>query len=108
MHRDLKPLANILVSNKHYCCLKDSAEIAEAFRKEGIISKLAEFGESRSKLNQTAMMQHTRITHLERGTFVYNPLEIMTANHGAASFSLVELKRADVWSLGIYGHVCSG
>ena len=100
VHRDIKP-ANILVSNKHYCSIKDSAEIAKAFQNEGIISKLADFGESRSKLNQTAMMQHTRTTHLERGTFVYNPPEFVTANHGAASFSLVELKRADVWSLGV-------
>jgi serine/threonine protein kinase len=104
VHRDIKP-ANILVSNRHYCHLKDPAQIEEIWLREGIICKLANFGESRSKLNQTAMLQHTRTTNFERRTVVYNPHEMLTANRESASFSLEDLKHADIWSLGMV--ICS-
>lgn len=99
VHRDIKP-ANVLVSNTHYCHLTDRAQIEQVWLNEGIVCKLADFGESRSSLNQTAVVNHTRTTNFERGTVVYNPPEMLTAMHGA-SFSLEDLKRADVWSLGM-------
>lgn len=88
------------MSNTHYCHLKDSAQIEKAWQSEGIVSKLADFGESRSTINQTAAIRHTRTTNFERGTLVYNPPEMLTAVQGSL-FSLEGLKHADVWSLGM-------
>jgi serine/threonine protein kinase len=97
VHRDIKP-ANILVSNKHYCELEEASAIEEAWLKEGIVCKLADFGESRSAVHQTAAIHHTRTTNFERGTLVYNSPEILAAQN---SLSLNDLKCCDVWSLGM-------
>ena len=51
-HRDLKP-ANILVSNSHYAHITNTNELTEAIKKNPIICKLTDFGESRSKIHQT-------------------------------------------------------
>lgn len=100
VHRDIKP-SNVLVSNTHYFHLTDRTAIEQAWLNECIVSKIADFGESRSSFNQTAAISHTRTTNFERGTFVFNPPEMLTAKHDT-SFSLADLKRADVWSLGMF------
>ena len=51
MHRDIKP-RNVLVSNTHYCNLTNPHEIEQAWLQEGIICKLADFGEHRSVMHQ--------------------------------------------------------
>ena len=51
VHGDIKP-ANVLASNQHYCILVDRQEIEHVFQARLIICKLADFGESRSAINQ--------------------------------------------------------
>ena len=99
VHRDIK-LRNVLVSNTHYCHLTNPHEIEQAWLKEGIVCKLADFGESRSSLHQTATINHTRTTNLQRGTLVYNPPEAVVTTK-KFSYSLEELKYGDIWSLGM-------
>ena len=53
-HRDLKP-KNILVSNQHYCDIKEDDQRWAAFEKAPICCKLADFGESKSRQIQTAV-----------------------------------------------------
>ena len=53
-HRDLKP-KNILVSNQHYCDIKEDDQRWAAFGKAPICCKLADFGESKSRQIQTAI-----------------------------------------------------
>ena len=100
VHRDIKP-ANVLVSNKHYCNMANSSEVEQAWLREGIVCKLADFGESRSKFDQTATLHHTRTTNLQRGTLVFNPPEALDGRHKLVSCSLDELKQGDIWSLGM-------
>ncbi|XP_028403407.1 uncharacterized protein LOC114526104 [Dendronephthya gigantea] len=73
----------------------------KAWSKENIICKLADFGESRSIMNQTATLNHTRTKNLERGTLVYNAPEALLISDQTISFSLEELKQSDIWSLGM-------
>ena len=45
IHRDIKP-TNVLVSNQHYCALKDKQDLGHEFQTRPIICNLADFGES--------------------------------------------------------------
>ena len=56
-HRDLKT-GNVLVSNRHYCSLKDDV-MAEAFHQEPILCKLTDFGEGRAREIQTIAVNTT-------------------------------------------------
>lgn len=47
-HRDLKT-ANVLVTNQHYASITDQSALQAVYAKQPIITKLADFGESRSK-----------------------------------------------------------
>ena len=98
VHGDLKP-ANVLVSNQHYCHADNMEVIQEAWRKEGIVCKLVDFGESRAALQQTATLCHTRTNNLERGTIVYMAPELIAS--GTQPFSIDQLKGCDVWALGM-------
>ena len=57
-HRDLKP-KNILVGNSHYCHINDDEQRWAVFEKAPIICKLADFGESKSRQIQTAIINST-------------------------------------------------
>lgn len=54
-HRDLKS-RNVLVSNLHYSDIKDTEKRLSIFEKEPICCKLADFGESKSRQIQTAII----------------------------------------------------
>ena len=79
MHRDLKA-RNILVSNQHYCNLSDPGAKLDMFLKRPVVCKLADFGESRSQLIQTAaakttvrkMLQTLFLLHNEWLYFAWN------------------------------------
>ena len=94
VHRDLKP-ANVLVSNQHYCSPDNAACIQEAWTKNGIVCKLVDFGESRSSVQQTATVCHTITNNVDRGTIVF------MAPEPAKAVSLQDLKKSDIWSLGM-------
>lgn len=63
VHRDIKP-PNVLVSNQHYCHLQSMQAIENTWSHEPVVCKLADFGESRSNLHQTATINHTNTTNL--------------------------------------------
>ena len=98
VHRDLKP-ANVLVSNQHYCGIKNKAEFDQAFSQEPVICKLVDFGESRSALNQTATLCQTKPNNFDRGTLIYNAPELLSGN--TSNLSIEHLKKTDIWSLGM-------
>ena len=77
----------------------NSSEVEQAWLQEGIVCKLADFGESHSKCDQTATFYHTCTTNLKRGTLVFNPPEALDGKHKLASCSLDQLKQGDIWSL---------
>lgn len=93
-HRDLKP-SNILISNQHY--LSHEA-VREAWEKEGCVCKLADFGESRAALEQTATLCQTKTSNIDRGTPVYMAPELYSE---VGNLSLQELMKCDIWSLGM-------
>ena len=65
VHRDLKA-KNILVSNQHYCDLADEKTRFNIFSERPIVCKLADFGEGRSRLIQTAAALHSRTKNVDR------------------------------------------
>ena len=99
VHRDLKP-ANVLISSQHYSSSKNQAEI-EGFwaRNEAIVCKLTDFGESRTELQQTATLCHTRTSNVDRGTIPYMAQELLVMV--GKTLSLEQLKHCDVWALGM-------
>ena len=65
VHRDLKA-KNIRVSNQHYCDLSDEKYRFETLLERPVVCKLADFGESRSHLIQTAAALHSRTKNVDR------------------------------------------
>ena len=101
-HRDLKPM-NALISNQHYCDLNDSDEIQRQKRARPVICKLADFGESRSKLLQTNGFNDPDTNLVARGTTPFMAPEILLPEGIAyltTKLSLEDLKRVDIWALG--------
>ena len=64
-HCDLKA-KNILVSNQNYCNLLDEEARSEMFAERPVVCKLADFGESRSHLIQTAAALHSRTKNVDK------------------------------------------
>ncbi|XP_028410675.1 probable tyrosine-protein kinase DDB_G0283397 [Dendronephthya gigantea] len=99
-HRDLTP-SNVLVSNQHYCS-KEQSIVAEMYAKCPIVAKVADFGLSRSLDAQTQSVLCSRTDDICRGTLIYMAPEIHTCRLTSASQD--DLKKADIWSLGILAY----
>ena len=103
VHRDIKP-ANVLVSNQHYCTMTDPKALQKLFKEKPIICKLADFGESRSAVNQTAQLCRLATANIARGTPAYRAPELFGDSEGC-TLSIQDLKAADVWALGMVFYV---
>lgn len=99
-HRDLKP-ANVLVSNQHYLSESEQQEdLQHHWQSHPIVAMLADFGEGRSELCQTATVAHTRTTRLDRGTPVFMAPETH-CEAGTHRGSLEDFLMIDMWSFGM-------
>lgn len=67
------------------------------FQARPIICKLADFGESRSALNQTRNACRMVTSNIVRGTPAYHAPELFRQN--GSKLSLEDLKAVDVWAL---------
>ena len=103
-HRDLKP-NNCLVSNLHYCHERNQTELAKAFQTNPVVCKLSDFGESRAEYLQTQSMIESRTSKLSRGTPVYMAPELFMQKFALRYATHEDLKRADVWSLGMIFYI---
>ena len=101
-HRDLKP-ANILISNQHYCALRDRQQIKRIKAVRPVICKLADFGESRSQLLQTNGLNDPSTKDIFRGTIPFMAPEILLPERmtRGRKLSLEDLKKVDIWALGL-------
>ena len=86
-------------SNQHYYHF-DTESLAEIFATTPIISKLTDFGESRSDVVQTATMCNQRTINICRGSPVYIAPEIFN-DSTQFSASRNDLKAVDMWALGM-------
>ena len=69
------------------------------FQARPIICKLADFGESRSAIDQTSNLCHIVTSNIIRGTPAYRAPELFRQN--GSKLSLEDLKAVDVWALGM-------
>ena len=101
-HRDLKP-ANILISNQHYCVLRDRQQIKRIKAVRPVVCKLADFGESRSQLLQTNGLNDPNTKDIFRGTIPFMAPEILLPEQmvQGRKLSLEDLKKVDIWALGL-------
>ena len=98
-HRDLKP-SNVLVCNRHYSSIADSKSLQTAIEQVPIVCKLADFGESRSALNQTKTLLSTKTDNTDRGTIPFLAPEILPGG-SLHSANQEDLMKIDVWALGM-------
>ena len=101
-HRDLKPM-NILISNQHYCSLEDKSQMKRIKAENPIVCKLADFGESRSQQLQTNGLNDPDTSQVFRGTIAFMAPEILLPERTmqGKKLSLDDLKRVDIWALGL-------
>lgn len=101
VHRDLKT-ANVLVSNQHYSSLVSEDDFSKALQENPIVCKVADFGESRSRLVQTALVVHSRTGRLNRGTPVFQaPESFLSQPESGVTFSISDMKKVDIWAYGM-------
>ena len=91
----------MLVSNRHYCKKDISADqLPSVFADCPVVCKLADFGESRSTLLQTASIIHAKTMNIERGTKPYMAPEIIL--EGKLNYAAMDnWKAIDIWALGM-------
>ena len=99
-HRDLKP-ANILVSNQHLLDV-DSNNLSAAFQQCPIVCRLTDFGLSRSVDTQTQTVPTLKTKSISCGTPAYMAPEMFL--NELESATQIDLKRADMWSMGLVAH----
>ena len=91
-HRDLKP-GNILLSNRKY-----SENSQWLFCREWCEVKVTDYGESWGNIVETSSAMRTHTVNVYKGTPAYMAPEV----HGKKDqLSESELKKADIWSLGM-------
>ena len=101
VHRDLKT-ANVLLSNQHYSNMPSKEDAAKAFQEAPILCKVTDFGESRSRLVQTALVLHSRTQRLNRSTPVFLALEaFLTKPEKGIKYAINDVKKVDVWAYGM-------
>lgn len=102
-HRDLKP-SNTLVCNQHLNIIprNDQAAMEKAFGECPIVCRLTDFGLSCSVDVQTKSIMASQTTAIGCGTPAYMAPEMQL--NQLVSASQDDLKRADVWSLGLVMH----
>ena len=98
-HRDLKP-ANVLVNNQHYGGFA-GGKLERAGNERPMTSKLADFGESRSKDVQTNMILNLHTKNITNGTPIYMAPELLVGAIRLTTTSFKDLKRTDIWALGM-------
>ena len=99
-HRDLKP-ENVLVSNQHYCHENENT-VALVYANCRIVCKVTDFGFSRSSMAQTRSILQSCTDDVYRGTAAYMAPEIHKST--LINASLEDLKKTDIWSLGILAY----
>lgn len=101
VHRDLKT-ANVLVNNQHYSNMASKEDVAKVFQEAPILCKVTDFGESRSRLVQTALVLHSRTEQLNRGIPVFlAPESFLTKPETGITFAINDMKKVDVWAYGM-------
>ena len=91
----MKPI-NVLVSNQHYC---HKSSFSSEYEHNPIVCNIADFGLSRSLETQTRSIVQSRTNDICRGTAVYMAPEIVNGQLQKAI--ITDLKKNDVWSLGM-------
>lgn len=100
IHRDLKP-ANILVSNTHYAGQSGDEFLETWSSVSPVVCKLADFGESRSRLIQTQTLLASKVGKIDRGSPVYMSPQIILPELRPVQATIEDLKASDVWALGM-------
>ena len=89
-----------MVTNQHYCDLTTSDQ-REGWEQHPLLCKVTDFGESRSTKIQTNSILESQTARVNRGTPVYMAPEMLIEAIRLPLASGEDLKRADIWSLGM-------
>lgn len=90
------------MSNQHYSNMASKEHLAKAFHEAPILCKVIDFGESRSRLVQTALVLHSRTQRLNRGTPVFlAPEAFLTRPETDVTYTINDMKKVDVWAYGM-------
>ena len=75
--------------------------VEEYWRKEPIVAKLVDFGESRSSLHQTFSICHTMTHNIDRGTIVCMTPELFKNKNECTAVSVNDSVKCDFWAYGM-------